>query len=178
MAVVKVKFYLPANTVGDAKSGVLLGDFNNWDENDPVNLKKEKDNSLTAKLKLKAGKTYQYRYLLDDGRWVNDEHGHQIKNCIITVPQKKKDDFRKIKGISKKIAPLLRAENIMTFEELSRTNIQKLQNILDLAEGKFKKSHPELWIKQATLAADDKWGDLKLLQKELKIKNKAFKSHR
>lgn len=153
---VKVKFSLSANTVGDAKSGILLGEFNNWDEHNPVNLKKHKEGSLTAKLKLEAGKTYQYRYFLDDERWVNDEHGHQTENCIITVPQKKKDDFRKIKGISKKIASLLKAENITTFEELSRTHIQKLQNILDLAEGKFKKSHPELWIKQATLAADNK----------------------
>lgn len=38
----KVTFTLPAEIVCDATSGVLLGEFNNWNENEGVKLKKLK----------------------------------------------------------------------------------------------------------------------------------------
>ena len=35
-------------------------------------MKKKKDGSFTAKVKLATGREYQYRYLLDGKRWEND----------------------------------------------------------------------------------------------------------
>ena len=91
----KVTFTLSAEVVGAATSGLLLGEFNNWDYNDGINLKKQKDGSMTATALLEAGKKYEYRYLLNDGRWVNDhsaEHyvhisGFHVENCVITVAE-------------------------------------------------------------------------------------------
>lgn len=91
----KITFTLAANVVADATEGLLLGDFNNWDNTNATSLKKQKDGSMKATIALEAGKTYQYRYLLNDGRWVNDttaEHyvpvyGYQIENCVVTVPE-------------------------------------------------------------------------------------------
>jgi len=90
----KITFTLPAEIVAEANGGILLGDFNNWDYNYGIDLKKQKDGSLKASVTLDAGKTYQYRFLLNDGRWVNDQsaenfvavEGLYVENCVITVP--------------------------------------------------------------------------------------------
>jgi hypothetical protein len=89
----KVTFTLSAEVAGEATSGLLLGEFNNWNYNDGISLKKQKDGSMTATANLESGKRYEYRYLLNDGRWVNDhsaDHyvhisGLQVDNCVITV---------------------------------------------------------------------------------------------
>ena len=90
----KVTFTLPAETVGDATSAVLLGEFNNWDYSNGISLKKQKDGSMKVTTTLEGGRTYQYRYLLNDGRWVNDQRaddyvhvsGFQVENCVVAVP--------------------------------------------------------------------------------------------
>ena len=103
----KVTFTLAAEVVGEATSGLLLGEFNNWDYNDGISLKKQNDGSMTATASLESGKRYEYRYLLNDGRWVNDhsaEHyvhisGFHVENCVINVAEdvKKAPAAKKIK---------------------------------------------------------------------------------
>lgn len=88
----KIDFLLPSEVAAGATSGILLGDFNNWDSNNGVALKKQKDGSLKASLDLQSG-SYEYRYLLNDGRWVNDTQAStynfvsefSIENCVIEV---------------------------------------------------------------------------------------------
>ena len=185
----KITFTLPAEVVANASSGLLLGDFNNWDDNKSPQLKKQKDGSLKATLALEEGKTYQYRYLLDDGRWVNDYtaetyahvSGYGVDNCVITVPEKnaaetvlgtekppKKDDLTKIEGVGKKIAEILTAAGIASFEILAKATPKKLRTILDEAGKKFKTHDPATWPKQAKLAAAGKWTELKKMRSELK----------
>ncbi|MEI7839020.1 MAG: helix-hairpin-helix domain-containing protein [Methylococcaceae bacterium] len=169
----KVDFILSANVIADATSGLLLGDFNQWHQENGISLKKKKDGSFKTTLELKVGETYEYRYLLDDGRWVNDDRvGQDTENCVVvvSVAVKKPDDLTKIEGIGKKIAELLVAENIVTFADLSSTNVKTLQKILDAAGNRFKIYNPVAWSKQALLAASGKWDELKTLQKELKSK--------
>jgi predicted flap endonuclease-1-like 5' DNA nuclease len=192
----KVTFSLSAAIVGEATSAILLGEFNNWDANNGITLKKQKDGSLKATANLEAGKSYQYRYLLNDGRWVNDERaenyvhasGFAVENCVITVteeeetakPKKEKkaakaekaetttpDDLTKIEGIGKKITELLVAENIVSFKDLSKASSKKLKGILEAAGSKFKLHDPASWPKQAKLAAAGKWAELEELQQEL-----------
>ncbi len=201
----KVTFILSADIVADATEGLLLGEFNNWDKETGFSLKKQKDGSLKTTLPLEAGKTYEYRYLLNDGRWVNDGnaasythvHGFAVDNCVITVPateeeasvpaaapkakaikpktatepkpaKEKKDDLTKIEGVGKKIAELLTAENIISFEDLSKATAKTLKDILEAAGSRFKVHNPTSWPKQAKLAASGKWDELKKLQEELK----------
>lgn len=90
----KVTFELSANIVAEATAGILVGEFNNWDFNNGISLKKQKDGSLKTSLELEAGKTYEYRYFLNDGRWVNDDRAnnynfvseYQVENCVVAVP--------------------------------------------------------------------------------------------
>lgn len=92
----KITFTLPAEGVAGATEGLLLGDFNGWNPDGAIVMKKQKDGSLKATLPLEAGRTYQYRYLLNDGRWENDYNAQQyvyaegffVDNCLITVPEK------------------------------------------------------------------------------------------
>ncbi|MBA2248906.1 MAG: glycoside hydrolase family 13 [Chitinophagaceae bacterium] len=181
----KVTFTLPADVVADATSGIILGEFNNWDNTNATSLKKQKDGSMKATLTLDSGRTYQYRYLLNDGRWVNDHtadnfvhvQGYYIENCVITVPEIieniipdniKKDDLTKIEGIGKKIAELLITADIATFEVLSTITQKRLRSILDAAGNKFKMHNPVSWPRQSKLAAAGKWPELKKLQTDLK----------
>jgi len=189
----KVTFTLSAEVVGNATTALLLGEFNNWDANDGITLKKQKDGSLKATAELKPG-SYQYRYLLNDGRWVNDEradqyvpaNGYAAENCVITIEEEEKaakskkekkakaekaeaapDDLTKIEGIGKKISEILAAEKIESFKDLSKTSAKKLKNILEVAGSKFNVHDPSSWPKQAKLAAAGKWAELEEFQKEL-----------
>ena len=191
----KVTFTLSSDVVAEATAGLLLGDFNNWDYSNGINLKKQKDGSMKASTTLEGGRTYQYRYLLNDGRWVNDQNaenfvpveGLYVENCVIAVPaaeakaskakktttkakvvtEEVADDLIKIEGIGKKINELLAAENITTFKELSKLSAKKIKAILEAAGSKFAMHDPTSWPKQAKLAAAGKWGELDELQKEL-----------
>jgi hypothetical protein len=181
----QVTFILPAEVVADATSGIILGEFNNWNDTTATSLKKQKDGSMKAVLSLESGRTYQYRYLLNDGRWVNDNTadnfvpvaGFQVENCVINVPAAvtdittdnvKGDDLTKIEGIGKKIAEILLAAEISSFEDLSKATSKKLKTILDAGGNRFKMHDPATWPKQAKLAASGKWPELKKLQSELK----------
>ncbi len=191
----KVTFILPADVVANATSGIILGEFNNWNDSQAPSLKKQKDGSMKATMQLEAGKTYQYRYLLNDGRWVNDNTansfipvlGYHVENCVITVPAEEvkvaetanettaaattitpKDDLTKIEGVGKKIAEILAAAGIIGFEDLAEATPKKLKAILEAAGNKFKVHNPANWPKQAKLAAAGKWPELKKLQATLK----------
>jgi hypothetical protein len=90
----KITFLLPAEIVADASGGLLLGEFNNWNKEQGFSLKKSKDGSMKAIVELETGKSYEYRYLLDGGRWVNDQnasaytevYGLGVLNCVVNVP--------------------------------------------------------------------------------------------
>ncbi len=206
----KVKFILSADIVADATEGLLLGEFNNWDIENGFTMKKAKDGSLMATVSLEEGRIYQYRYLLNDGRWVNDQNAQYIhderfhvENCVIEVPageeaavavsadkvkaaktkaapavkavktakkevKEATDDLTKIEGVGKKIAEILSAEQIVSFQDLSKSTPKKIRTILDAAGSKFKMHDPATWPKQAKLAAAGKWDELKKLQAELK----------
>ncbi|MCB0662122.1 MAG: hypothetical protein KDC24_05250 [Saprospiraceae bacterium] len=70
--VCKATFNLPKEAVVDAKNVVLLGDFNNWNVEDPTSMKKKKDGSFETTVELTPGREYQFRYLIDSVRWEND----------------------------------------------------------------------------------------------------------
>lgn len=89
----KVTFTLPNYIVKGAESGLLLGDFNNWNIERGISLEKNSQGDLTVTVELISGETYQYRYLLSDGRWENDDHAHSyetgatkdVENCVVFV---------------------------------------------------------------------------------------------
>ena len=67
----KVTFTLPKEAVQTAKTVAVVGEFNNWDIVNGVELKKQKDGSFSTTLELEAGKEYQYRFLINGEVWEN-----------------------------------------------------------------------------------------------------------
>lgn len=110
----EIIFKLPAEAVEGATEALLLGDFNNWSEDNAIGLEKQEDGSYRTIVQLEAGRTYQYRFLLNDGRWVNDYNaqnyvpvsGYYVDNCVITVPETLDIEIKK----SSKISPAKKSE--------------------------------------------------------------------
>ena len=128
----KITFSLPAEIVADASSGLLLGEFNNWNKEQGFSLKKSKDGSMKTIVELEAGRSYEYRYLLDEGRWVNDLNASAyaevsslgVLNCVVNVPAEvvaaKKTTEKKTKA-EKSVAP----EKIETKPAAKRATAKK-----------------------------------------------------
>lgn len=77
---------------------------------------------------------------------------------------KKGDDLKKVEGIGPKIAEHFNNAGIFTFEELANTEVSKLEEILTAAGPRYRMHNPGSWPKQARMAADGKWDELKVWQ--------------
>lgn len=90
----EITFSFPAEAMQGAREIYLVGDFNNWNIADAIRFQYELDGFFRAIAELEEGQTYHYRFLLDNGSWVNDHHADAyvqipelyVDNCVITVP--------------------------------------------------------------------------------------------
>ena len=78
------------------------------------------------------------------------------------------DDLKRIEGIGPRIAGILNAAGITTFEALSLTSVERLREILVAAELRGSFGDPTTWPEQARLAAAGLWDDLQQMQDNLK----------
>ena len=78
-----------------------------------------------------------------------------------------KDDLTKIEGIGPKISEALAKGVITSYVGLASKTVAEIKAVLDEAEGNFGAHDPSTWGRQARLAADGKWDELKILQDEL-----------
>jgi ribosomal protein L30 len=76
------------------------------------------------------------------------------------------DDLTKIEGIGPKIAEVLQAAGVHTFNDLAARDIDNLTEILQAAN--LRLAAPDTWAEQAQLAAAADWDGLKQLQDQLK----------
>lgn len=89
----KVTFSVPAELAAGAKEVSVLGEFNGWDPNAAAKLKKQKDGSYKGAVELVGGKEYQFRYLLDGQKWLNDREADKYvpagvswdENCVVVL---------------------------------------------------------------------------------------------
>jgi 1,4-alpha-glucan branching enzyme len=65
--VVKVTFALPADVARESVR--LVGEFNGWEG---TRLERQQDGEWRATVALSAGRDYEFRYLIDNERWLND----------------------------------------------------------------------------------------------------------
>ncbi|UZO81608.1 50S ribosomal protein L21 [Aquimarina sp. ERC-38] len=71
------------------------------------------------------------------------------------------DDLKKIEGIGPKIAETLKQNGITTFEQLSQTEPSVIAGYIKEVRGNH---NPGSWPKQAKMAADGNWAELKVWQ--------------
>jgi len=74
------------------------------------------------------------------------------------------DDLTIVEGIGPKIQELLQNHGIKTWLSLSESKIDSLKEILDAAGERYRIHDPGTWPKQAGLAHQGKWDDLKEYQ--------------
>ncbi|MGQ0814799.1 MAG: isoamylase early set domain-containing protein [Gemmatimonadota bacterium] len=65
--VVKVTFALPADAARE--SARVVGEFNGWEG---TQLERQKDGTWKTTVSLSPGREYEFRYLVDGERWLND----------------------------------------------------------------------------------------------------------
>lgn len=80
----------------------------------------------------------------------------------------KPDDLKKIEGIGPKIAEILTGAGFTTFASLAEADVDKIKEILAEAGSRYKSHDPTTWPKQAAMASEGKWDELKQWQDELK----------
>ena len=68
----KVTFVLPSDRANGASRVAIVGEFNGWDRN-ATEMRRLKSGEFKATLDLEVGREYQFRYLLDDAHWTNDD---------------------------------------------------------------------------------------------------------
>jgi len=79
----------------------------------------------------------------------------------------KADDLKKIEGAGPKAAEALVKAGLDTFAKVAKTDAAKLSEILTEASSRLSHIVTVTWPKQAGLAADGKWDELKELQDRL-----------
>ncbi|MGC4040997.1 MAG: hypothetical protein QM710_09510 [Flavobacterium sp.] len=71
------------------------------------------------------------------------------------------DDLKIVEGIGPKIEQLYHASGIRTWKALSETSVEKSMAILNAAGEQYAIHNPVTWAKQAALAYQGKWKELK-----------------
>ncbi len=89
-----------------------------------------------------------------------------VRSAVVDVPLEP-DDLKKVEGIGPKIAGILNDAGIVTFEQLSKTDVETLDRIVRQEAG-ITIANPGTWPEQAALAAEGQWDILEKLQDELK----------
>ena len=90
--VCKVTFRISEEVGKSAEAAHVVGEFNNWDSFSTPR-KKLKKGAFTATVNLEKGREYQFRYLLDNGNWQNDQDADKFvptpfgdsENCVIAL---------------------------------------------------------------------------------------------
>lgn len=78
------------------------------------------------------------------------------------------DDLKVVEGIGPKIEELLHEAGIRTFGQLAVASPERIKEILHAAGPRFQIHDPATWPKQAALARDGQWDELKAWQDALK----------
>ncbi len=86
-----------------------------------------------------------------------------------TAPKKasKADDLKKIEGVGPKAAEALVNAGLETFAKIAKADSVKIKDILTDASSRLAHLVTDTWPKQAGLAANGKWDELKILQDKL-----------
>lgn len=79
----------------------------------------------------------------------------------------KENDLKVVEGIGPKIEALFNDAGIKTWYDLSQASTEKLQSILDAGGENYAIHNPSTWAKQALMAYQGKWQELKDWQNSL-----------
>lgn len=110
----------------------------------------------------------EYQKFLDGGRektgdFENPAKVEKMAMKILGFSQNP-EDLKIIEGIGPKIEGILKEAGIKTWSDLAKTSVARIKEVLVKAGDRYKLAKPNTWPKQAKLAADGNWGELKEYQ--------------
>lgn len=109
-----------------------------------------------------------YQKKLDTGRdnavGITDSKLEKYLIKIGALKAFKQDDLKAIEGIGPATDKLLRENGITTWRELANSSAEHIKSILTAAGSRFALGDPTTWPKQAELAADGKFDELREYQ--------------
>lgn len=80
---------------------------------------------------------------------------------------KSADDLTVIEGVGPKINELFKDNGLKTFAKVATATVPQMRAVLDKGGPRYRIANPSTWAKQAKLAANNKWKELKKLQDDL-----------
>lgn len=92
--------------------------------------------------------------------------GQKPAEAAVHAEHKHDDDLEIIEGIGPKVAQVLKAAGIHSFDDLAHTSVEKVNDLLKSA--KLNMMDSAGWIEQARLAAKGDMDGLKKMQDEMK----------
>ena len=90
------------------------------------------------------------------------------KEAVANEMNTEADDLTKIEGVGPKAAEALVAAGMSTFEAVAKGDADKIKEILTESSSRMAHLDPTSWPKQAKMAADGKWDELKEWQDNAK----------
>jgi large subunit ribosomal protein L21 len=116
------------------------------------------------RIRVRGGHRQQYTRLLVD---FIGKPGEERQVEVVEQPEARAeaDDLARIEGIGPKVAQVLSAAGISTFEALANADVEDIQQILK--DGGLKMMDASTWPAQAKLAAAGDWEGLQKMQDEL-----------
>ena len=97
-----------------------------------------------------------------------DKEDKEVTKKASKAKASKGDDLTKIEGIGPKAAEALTNAGMGTFSDLSKGDAEKIKEVLTEASSRMAHLDPTSWPKQAQMAADGKWDELKAWQDSVK----------
>ncbi len=130
-------------------------------------IKTERENTLTSDQPFKVARSnssFEEEVEEDFGaaELVEEPATEEAAEEVSAPAQSISDDLTKIEGIGPKIAEVFNTKGIYTYADLSGSKVGDLRDIL--ADNGLSQHDPSTWKKQATLAKNGKWDELKALQ--------------
>lgn len=77
------------------------------------------------------------------------------------------NDLKVIEGVGPKIEKLFKTSGILTWKSFAEMSVDRCNEILSKAGEQFARHNPSTWPRQARLAYEGKWRDLKVWQDSL-----------
>ena len=80
---------------------------------------------------------------------------------FIEVSDPKLNDLKIVEGIGPKLEELLKEAGVVNLAVMGQAKAEDIKAILDKGGNKYKLANPTTWPKQAQMAVDGKWDELK-----------------
>jgi predicted flap endonuclease-1-like 5' DNA nuclease len=143
-------------------------------------IKMELKKCLEEKSAIKKSLTIEHGTQIDELKEKLSSTRADLENCLaskantknintfpIPIALSENNDLKKIEGIGPVISKILNQAGIDTYHQLAESTEETLRNILNNYGSRYKVHNPSSWPKQAELAANEQWEELKSFQKTL-----------